>query len=106
MKELITETQPLWYVIAMGAGAAMLKLSNSLGIGDLLKRKVDADHDCKEKVAKLEITVIKLHTSFTLIVAYLNNPENIEATKANLKTALDDLDQIIDVINNKNAPLK
>jgi hypothetical protein len=99
MKELLTETQPLWYVIAMGAGAALLKLTNSLGIGDLLKRKVDADHDCKEKVAKLEITVIKLHTSFTLILQYLNNPENIEATRVNLKTQLEDLENTINEIN-------
>jgi|GEM_PF-6249487 len=97
---MTTGNEPLWYIIAIGIGAGFTKLLSALKVGDLLSTKVGADKDCKQRVSELENALTRTHTSLTLISNYLENPENLEATKENLKIQLEGLDPFVNNIKN------
>ena len=97
----MNDNQTLVNGVLLAIGAIIGKILSSIKFGENWGKKIDADHDCKVEVRKLELTVSKLHTTIKLVVQFIQNPENIEATKGSLEQQLKEIEPIIEEIHNK-----
>jgi hypothetical protein len=96
------ENQPIWLIAGGVIVGLLIKIFDSLGIGDFIKGKAGADKKCAAEVARLKFVVVKMDTTLKLIAEYLNNPENVETTQINIQNHLKEIAPIIDEIHKEN----